>query len=285
MAVESRVECLARLEYTANQIRQAVMTTLHAAGGGHVGASLSAADILTALYFDVLRLDPSNPAWEDRDRFVLSKGHACAALCPVLAEAGFFPADKLSTFNQLDSPFGVHPDMLKIPGTDMSTGALGHGLAVGLGMALGARIHGKSYRTFVLLGDGELCEGSVWESAMAAAHYHADNLTAIVDRNKLMLDGPTEQVLGLEPLAEKWWAFGWEVREIDGHDLGALVDTLSSVPFERGKPSVVIAETVKGKGLPFAEGRQDWHYHDVDREVLERALAVLRREPGERGGQ
>ena len=283
MVAESRQEMLARRERQANLIRQRIMTTLQAAGTGHVGGSLSAADILTALYFQVLRVDSKNPQWEDRDRFVLSKGHASAALCPVLAEAGFFPCDLLSTFNQLDSPFAVHPDMLKIPGVDMSTGSLGHGLAVGLGMALAARVRGKSYRTFILLGDGELCEGSVWEAAMAAAHYRVDSLTAIVDRNRLMVDGSTAEVMEIEPLGDKWRAFGWTVREIDGHDMAALVDTLSSVPFETGRPSVIIAYTIKGKGLPFAENRVEWHYHDVDQETVERSLAVLKAQPpGER---
>ena len=275
MTGESRVETLAMLRRQARIIRQGVMTTLMAAGGGHVGGSLSSVDVLTALYFHAMRVDPKNPRWPDRDRFVLSKGHASAALCPVLAELGFFPRELLDTFNQLDSPFSMHPDMHKIPGADMSTGSLGHGLPIALGMALAARVQKKSYRTFALLGDGELAEGSVWEAAMAAAHFKVDSLLAIVDRNRLQVDDFTATVMELEPLADKWSAFGWSVREIDGHDMAAVVDAITASPFEAGKPSVIIANTVKGKGLPFAENRVDFHYHDVDREMVDRAAAIL----------
>ncbi len=263
------------LRRQARIIRQGVMTTLMAAGSGHVGGSLSSVDILTALYFHAMRVDPKNPRWPDRDRFVLSKGHASAALCPALAELGFFPRELLDTFNQLDSPFSMHPDMHKIPGADMSTGSLGHGLPIALGMALAARVQKKSYRTYALLGDGELAEGSVWEAAMAAAHFKVDSLLAIVDRNRLQVDDFTATVMELEPLADKWRAFGWSVRDIDGHDMAAVVDAITESPFEAGKPSVIIANTVKGKGLPFAENRVDFHYHDVDQEMVDRAAAVL----------
>ena len=284
MAGESRAETLAMLRRQASIIRRRVMTTLLAAGGGHVGGSLSSVDILTALYFHAMRVRPGSPDWSDRDRFVLSKGHASAALCPVLAELGFFPTELLDTFNQLDSPFSMHPDMLKIPGVDMSTGSLGHGLPIGLGMALAARLQGKSYRTYVLMGDGELAEGSVWEAAMAAAHFRVDGLLAIVDRNRLQVDDFTHRVMELEPLADKWRAFGWATCEIDGHDMAAVVDAMDAFPFEPGKPSVIIARTVKGKGLPFAEDRVEFHYHDVDREMVREAISVLAESAYTEGG-
>lgn len=275
MAGESRQETLAMLRRQAKIIRQKVMTTLLAAGSGHVGGSLSSVDILTALYFHFMKVDPKNPKWGDRDRFVLSKGHASAALCPTLSERGFFPKDLLDTFNKLDSPFSMHPDMLKIPGVDMSTGSLGHGLSIALGMALGARLQKKSFRTFVVLGDGELAEGSVWEAAMAAAHFKVDNLVAFVDRNRLQVDGFSKDILNTEPVADKWRAFGWAVREIDGHDMEAILDTVEAVPFEKGKPSVIVANTVKGKGLPFAENQIGFHYHDVDEEMVKESLEIL----------
>jgi transketolase len=263
------------LRRQARNIRKGVMTTLQAAGSGHVGGSLSCVDVMTALYFHAMKVDPKNPLWPDRDRFVLSKGHASAALCPVLAELGFFPKELLGTFNRLDSPFSMHPDMLKIPGADMSTGSLGHGLPIALGMALSARIQKKGYKTYCLLGDGELAEGSVWEAAMAAAHFKADNLLAFVDRNRLQVDSFTENVMEIEPLADKWRAFGWSVKEIDGHDMEAVVDAIEAFPFEKGKPSVIIANTVKGKGLPFAENQVGFHYHDVDEEMVKQAVAIL----------
>ena len=272
------------LRRQARIVRGGVMRALLAAGSGHVGGSMSSVDVLTALYFHTMRVDPKNPRWPDRDRFVLSKGHASAALCPVLAELGFFPRELLDTFNQLDSPFSMHPDMLKIPGADMSTGSLGHGLPIALGMALAARVQKKSYRTFALLGDGELAEGSVWEAAMAAAHFKADNLLAIVDRNRLQVDDFTEDVMTIEPLADKWRAFGWAVREIDGHDMEAIVDAIAAFPFEADRPSVIIANTVKGKGLPFVEDRVDSHYCDVDQEMVDRAMAALESSyPGDGG--
>jgi transketolase len=252
-----------------------VMTTLLAAGSGHVGGSLSVVDILTALYFHIMRVDPKNPKWPDRDRFVLSKGHASAALCPTLAEKGFFPKELLDTFNRLDSPFSMHPDMLKIPGADVSTGSLGHGLSIAVGMALAARIQRSDRRTYALLSDGEMAEGSTWEAAMAAAYFKVDNLLAIVDRNRLQVDGFTSDIMDTEPLAEKWRAFGWAVREIDGHDMGAIIDTIAAFPFEAGKPSVIIAHTIKGKGLPFAEDQIGFHYHDVDEEMVKESLAIL----------
>ncbi len=274
--VETRDALLARLREKAAAVREGVMVALAAVGAGHVGGSLSIADILAALYFHTLRVDPKNPRWPDRDRLVLSKGHANAALVPVLAEAGFYDKELIKTFNLLDSPFGMHPDMRKIPGCDMSTGALGHGLSVGVGMALAGRLQKKDFRVFVIMGDGELNEGSNWEAAMAAAHHGLDHLVGIVDRNRYCLGSATEDTVRLEPLADKWRAFGWEVREIDGHDMGVIVDTLDAVPFVAGKPSLIIAHTIKGKGFSPAEDRVDWHYQPVGKETLEAALAELR---------
>lgn len=277
MAVLARDHSVEKLERRANLLRQRIMITLKEAGSGHVGGSLSVVELLTALYFGgILRVDPENPHWEDRDRFVLSKGHASAALCPALAEAGFFPVELLNSFNKLDSPFAMHPNMHEIPGVDMSTGALGHGLSVGVGMALAARLQAKDYRVFVMMGDGEICEGSVWEAGMSAGHFHLENLIAMIDRNGLSIDGPYQEVMNSEPLADKWLAFGWAVREIDGHSMGEVMDALGSVPFAPGKPSMIIARTTKGKGLSLAENQRLWHSHNVDQAILDQALQELK---------
>lgn len=275
MQAETREEKLARLRHKANQMRQRVMTTLLASGGGQFGGSMSAMEVLTALYYDVLRVDANNPRWEDRDRFVLSKGHISCALCPILADLGFFPDSLLDSFNLLDSPFSMHPDMRKIPGVDMSTGSLGHGLAVAVGMALAARVEDRPYRVYTLLGDGELGEGSVWEGAMAAAHFKLDRLTAVIDSNGLQVDGTTDEVMSGGALPDRWKSFGWAVREIDGHAMDQVVDALRATPFEAGKPSMIIAHTVKGKGLSFAENKVEWHYNYVDKEVVAKAIEEL----------
>ena len=270
----TRAILLKRLEAEALQIRRNVWRALHAAGGGHVGGSASAADLLAALYFHTLHVRPHEPDWPDRDRFVLSKGHANAALAAVLAQAEFIEDALLDRFYGYESPLGMHPD-IKVAGVEMSTGALGHGLSVGTGMALGARIQGKAFRTYVMLGDGELHEGSNWEAAMCAAHYRLSNLTAIIDANKVAQSAHVAHLVGIEPLADKWRAFGWEVREIDGHDMGQIVDALDALPFQAEKPSALIAQTVKGKGVSFAENTYVWHSNTVNDEILARALAEL----------
>jgi transketolase len=271
-------ELLKRLESEARQVRRNVWRALRAGGGGHAGGSCSAADILAALYFHRLRVRPNEPDWPERDRFVLSKGHANAALGAVLAQAGFIADDVLDRFYGFESPFGMHPD-IKVPGVEMCTGALGHGLAVALGMALGARIQKIPFHTFVMVGDGELHEGSNWEAAMSAAHYGLGNLTAIIDFNKICQSGRVDDIIGVDPLAEKWRAFGWEVREIDGHDMAEVVETLDAVPLHPDRPAAIIAHTVKGKGVDFAEDTYLWHSNSVNDEIYAKALAQLD-EPG-----
>jgi transketolase len=271
---KDRAALLKRLDEQANLIRRNVWRALHAAGGGHVGGSLSAAELLSALYFHTLRIDPKNPDDPDRDRFVLSKGHANAALAAVLAQAGFIEDNLLDRFYGYESPLGMHPD-IKVAGVEMSTGGLGHGLPVGMGMALGARIQGKSFHTYVMVGDGELNEGSNWETAMAASHYRLSGLTVIVDKNRVSQSGHVAEICGIDPLPDKWRAFGWEVREIDGHNIGEVVDALGALPFDPRKPSALIAHTVKGKGVSFAEDTYLWHSNTVNDEILEKALAEL----------
>jgi transketolase len=271
---ETKEALLKRLKAEARQVRRNVWRALRAGGSGHAGGSLSAADILAALYFYRLRVRSGEPDWPDRDRFVLSKGHANAALGAVLAQAGFIEDAVLDRFYGFESPFGMHPD-IKVAGVEMCTGALGHGLAVAMGMALGARIQKKPFHTFVMLGDGELHEGSNWEAAMAASHYRLANLTAIVDHNKISQSGRVAEIIGVDPLADKWRAFGWEVREIDGHDMMEVVDALDALPFRPDRPSALIAHTVKGKGVSFAENTYLWHSNNVNDEILARALAEL----------
>lgn len=263
------------LEKKASKIRLLCLEMINKAGGGHIGGSLSAMDIMTALYFNILNIDPKNPKKKNRDRFILSAGHKAAGYIPVLAERGFLDKKLLATFNKLDSPFGMHPDMNKIPGCEMSTGSLGHGLAVGLGMALALRMDNYNSRVFVLMGDGEIDEGTVWEAAMGAAHYSADNLIAIVDYNKCSMDGPINQVINIEPIEEKWCSFGWEVRRINGHNMDEILTALSNLPNEKGKPTVIIADTIKGKGVPNIEGDYHWHYGLLSDEQLLNARKKL----------
>ncbi len=257
------------------EIRRRIIETLGEAHGGHYGGSLSSVEILSALYMQEMRIDPKRPDWPDRDRFILSKGHACAAFCAVLAERGYFSGDLLRTFNKLDSPFGMHPDMHKIAGCDISTGSLGHGLPVGVGMALAGKMDRKDYRVFVLLGDGECQEGVVWEGMMSAAHFKLDNLVAIIDRNRVSMDGFTEEIMPLGDLRQKMEAFGWKVKEVDGHRVEEILEALHSVPFSPGKPSAIIANTIKGKGVRFMENSAEWHYRDATPEITERALREL----------
>ena len=269
-----RVSLLKRLEAEALQIRRNVWRALHAAGSGHVGGSASAADLLAALYFHILHVRPHEPDWPDRDRFVLCKGHANAALAAVLAQAEFIEDALLDRFYGYESPLGMHPD-IKVAGVEMSTGGLGHGLSVGVGMALGARIQGKAFRTYVMLGDGELHEGSNWEAAMSGAMYRLTNLTAIIDANRISQSAHVAEIMGIEPLADKWRAFGWEVRECNGHSVAELVDALDALPYGNNKPNCLIIHTVKGKGASFAEDTYLWHQNAVNQEIYDKAIAEL----------
>ncbi|MBI4297171.1 MAG: transketolase [Chloroflexi bacterium] len=245
------------------------------AGSGHPGGSLSAVDILTALYFRIMRHNPRQPRWPDRDRFILSKGHAAPALYAALAEAGYFPVEELRMLRRLGSPLQGHTDMTATPGVEMSSGSLGQGLSFGLGVALAARLDGKDYRVYVLLGDGECDEGQVWEATMAASHLRMDNIAAIVDRNQLQLDGWTRDIMSLEPLAEKWRAFGWHCLEVDGHDVEAVVSALEASRQVKGKPTVIIAHTIKGKGVSFMENNVDFHGRSPNAQELAKALEEL----------
>ena len=265
------------LSVKASKLRMMAIDMIDKAGGGHIGGSFSAMDILTALYFNVLDIDPQDPNKRDRDRFILSAGHKAAAYVPVLAERGYFAVELLDTFNQLDSPFAMHPDMNKIPGCDMSTGSLGHGLPVAAGMALALRMDNLSSRVFVLMGDGEIHEGTVWEAAMGAAHFGLENLIAIVDYNKCTMDGPIDSVMPLEPIEEKWRSFGWGVRRIDGNDMQQILEAFSGLPESDGRPTVVIADTVKGKGVPSIKSDYHWHYGRLSDMQRREAEAALRR--------
>jgi len=264
------------LSRKAQEFRIKTLEMIYRAQSGHIGGSFSAAEIITTLLFHHLRLDPTNPKWPQRDRFILSKGHAAPMLYVALAERGFFPAKDLETFRQLDSHLQGHPDRLKTRGVEMTSGVLGHGLGVGVGLALAAKLDGSSYRVYVLLGDGELDAGVVWEAAMAAGKYRLDNLTAIIDRNRVQLDGPTEEVMPLEPLKDKWVSFGWRVIEVDGHDASKLMAALEEAASVQGPPTAILAHTVKGKGVSFMENDSRWHGKPPNREEYEMALKELR---------
>lgn len=263
------------LEKISQKSRRLIVEMTCAAKSGHPGGSLSAVEILASLYFRIMRVDPENPGWPDRDRFVLSKGHASPVLYSVLALRGYFPEEELMGFRKIDSMLQGHPDMKGTPGVDMSTGSLGQGLAVANGMAMAGKLDGKDYRVYVLLGDGEVQEGMVWEAAMAAAHYKLDNLTAFLDHNGLQIDGANSQVMGVEPLRDKWTAFGWNVIEIDGHSYGEIIDAADEARRVKGKPTIVIAKTIKGKGISYMENAVDWHGKAPSREQADAAIKEL----------
>jgi transketolase len=275
-----RAELLERLEDRAKFVRLETVRLTRIAGAGHYTGTFSAAELFAALYYAQLNYRPEEPDWPDRDRFVLSKGHAAIGLYPVLADVGFFEPSLLDDYTRLDSLFGDHPDMRKVKGADFSSGSLGHGLSVSLGMALAARVQGRSYRTYCLLGDGELGEGQVWEAAMAAGHFGVGSLVGIVDRNKLSIDGETEKVMGVEPLVDKFESFRWSVQRVDGHDLDAILDAFANLaPPDSDRPQLIVADTIKGRGVRRMEGDVNWHvgnlvgadYDDVIAEI-ERGL-------------
>jgi transketolase len=264
-----------RLRQIATSVRRRDLQMVYGAKLGHIGGDFSAIDILVTLYFSVLRVDPRRPDDTERDRFILSKGHCAGALYTTLAHAGFFPLDELDTFAQPLSRLNGHPNRTKVPGVETNTGPLGHGLPVGVGCALGAKMDGAAWRTYVLTGDGELQEGSNWEAALSAAHYKLDNLTVIVDRNGLQQGDFTERTMHLDPLADKWRAFGWSVREVNGHDFAALLDIFDQLPFEWGRPNCIIAHTHKGQGVSFMRDRPLWHHHVPNAEQFAQALREL----------
>jgi transketolase len=268
-----------KLERKANLIRQHVVRMVHLAGSGHPGGSLSAVEVIVALYFDVMNIDPKKPDWPDRDRFILSKGHGCPAWYATLAEKGYIPVKELDTLRKLGSRLQGHPDMKVCPGVEASTGSEGQGLSMGVGMALAARLDRKLYHVYVMIGDGELDCGQTWEAAMAASHFHVDNLTAIVDRNMLQLDGPTAQIMSVEPLADKWKAFGWHVTEINGHDFKEILRALEKSKDVKGRPNLIIAHTIKGKGVSYMEGAVGFHGKAPTDEEYELAMEELGGKP------
>ena len=260
---------------TACKVRMGVLTATHGAKAGHPGGSLSAADVFTYLYFKELKLDPQNPKWEGRDRFVLSKGHTAPGLYAALAYRGFFPVDDLPTLRHIDSYLQGHPNMSTVPGVDMSTGSLGQGISCACGMALGLKKQGSTARVYTLLGDGEMQEGQVWEALMFAAHYRLDNLCVIIDHNGLQIDGPNEKVMGLGSIPDKLQAFGLNVFQIDGHDFQAMEKAFDAARQVKGKPSAIVLETTKGKGVSYMEGQVGWHGKAPNDEEYARGMAEL----------
>jgi len=269
------ISSISELQQIAKVLRRHIIRMTAAAGSGHPGGSLSAVEIVTALHFAVMRHDPANPNWPDRDRFILSKGHAAPVLYAALAERGYFPVDDLLSLRRLGSHLQGHPDMNSTPGVEASTGSLGQGLSVGNGHALAARLDNRSYRVFVVIGCGECDEGQIWEAAMFASHHQLDNLVAVVDYNHMQIDGRTEEVVNLEPLADKWRAFGWHTLEISGHDFRQLLGAFAEAEETKGQPTAIIAQTIKGKGVSFMEGKVDFHGKAPTKEEAERALREL----------
>jgi transketolase len=276
-----------KLEFTALNVRRNILRLIKAGEAGHVGGALSSAEIMTALYFNLMKVDPKNPKWPQRDRFVLSAGHKCLVLYSVLAEKGFFDKSILDTYGSLDAKIPGHPNMHKLPGVETNTGALGHGLSIAGGMAMGLKMDRSDSRVFVVMGDGELAEGSNWEAAAASSMHKLDNMIVFVDRNKLQISGPTVDVMSYEPLDERWRSFGWGVRVIDGHNFETIINTVNQAPFEKGKPSVIIADTIKSKGMSFAEAKVSYHYWKAKSEEMvqaEKDLDLIEKQLKEKAG-
>ena len=274
-AAEAKSLSVKEMEAIAKRLRRHIITMTGRAGSGHPGGSLSAVEIVTALYFRVLKHRPSDPCWADRDRFILSKGHAAPLLYAVLAECGYFPVNELATLRQLDSRLQGHTDGTVCSGVEMSAGALGQGLSFAIGVALAGRLNSQKYQVYVLLGDGECDEGQVWEGAMAAAHYKLDNLVAIIDNNGMQIDGWNREVMNLDPFNKKWQAFGWHVIEIDGHDFAQLISAFDQAKSIKGRPAVIIAHTIKGKGVSFMENNVNFHGKAPNAAEVEIALKEL----------
>jgi transketolase len=271
-----RAELIERLRDRAKFVRLETVRLTRIAGAGHYTSTLSAAELFAALYYAELRYRPDEPDWPDRDRFVLGKGHAAIGLYPVMADVGFFDSSLLDNYTRLGSAFGDHPDMRKIPGADFSSGSLGHGLSVSVGMALGARVQQRSFRVFCMMGDGELGEGQIWEAAMAAGQFQLGSLVGIVDRNHLSIDGNTESIMGVEPLRSRFESFGWQVYDVDGHDLDAILDVFGELDTAAvGPPQLVIADTVKGRGVRRMEGDINWHVGNLQGEDYDDVIAEI----------
>ncbi len=265
------------LQKTSKKVRIHIVEMLTESGSGHPGGSLSATDLIVGLYFCKLNHDSARPAWEDRDRFILSKGHACPALYATLAESGYFPKEELMSLRKFGSNLQGHPDMKRTKGVDISSGSLGQGLSVGLGMSLSGKLDKKDFRVYVMMGDGEIQEGQIWEAAMAAGHYKADNLCGILDNNGYQIDGSVESVMSPYPLADKWKAFGWHVIEIDGHNMEEILNAYDTAKTIKGKPTMIIAKTIKGKGVSLMEAEPaEWHGATPSKELAKEAIAELR---------
>lgn len=268
-------DTIRELQEIARLLRIDIVTTIHKAGDGHPGAALSAADLIAALFFGIMKIDPAHPDWPDRDRFILSKGHACPALYAALARKGYFSGDDLVGLRSLESHLQGHPDMNKTPGVDSTSGSLGNGVSIGLGMVLAGRITGHDYFTYVITGDGEIQEGIVWEAAMAARKYQAGRLIVFVDNNGIQSGGPVSQVSGLNPILPKWEAFGWHCQEIDGHDFAQILSAVKNAQANTEKPSMILAHTIKGQGVPFMIGDNSWHKRVPTPEEYEQAMRAL----------
>jgi transketolase len=266
---------LEELNKVAGELRIEALKMIHRRGQGHPGGALSAAEIVAALYFHHLRIKPEIPDWDARDRFILSKGHASAILYPALAKRGYFPVEELDTWGEIGGRIQGHPDRLKTPGIDMSAGCLGHGISIGAGLCLAARTENLDYRTYVLIGDGECQAGIIWEGVMLAAKYGLSNLVTILDYNQVQLDGRIDEIMPLEPLKEKWASFNWNIIEIDGHNMKEVLDSLDEACMSKDRPTVIIAHTVKGKGVSFMEGKAEWHGKAPSADELKRAMEEL----------
>ncbi|MEA2102226.1 MAG: transketolase [Thermodesulfobacteriota bacterium] len=263
------------LKAKARVIRKEIINIAFTAGGGHVGGSLSQTDILVCLYYKYMNIDPKKPDWDQRDRFILSKGHGGLGWAAVLGDKGYFDKTLLKNFNKTGSPFGMHLDMLKVPGCDASTGSLGHGIAIAMGLAKAAKLKGEDWRTYCMVGDGELCEGSNWEAASIASHHKLDNLTGFVDRNRLMIDGFTEEISPVEPLEDRFQSFGWNTLRINGHDLEEISNAIEKARSIKGKPTMIICDTIKGKGVKLFENQPKWHYGGLDSDIRDQSIKSI----------
>lgn len=274
--VKDRHELVSLIKEKAKLSRLETIRLIAMAKSGHYGSSFSASEIFATLYYHQLNIDPSNPEWPDRDRFVMGKGHSAVGAYPLLADRGFFPKEDLDTYTQLGSAFGDHPDMNKIKGVDFGSGSIGHGLSVGVGMSLAARMDEKDYRSYILMGDGELHEGQVWEAAMSAANFKLGNLIALVDNNKVTVDGVTEQLMNINPIREKWESFGWRVVDVDGHDVEALLDVFDQLPEPSSDvPTMILCDTIAGKGVSFMEHGFEWHVANLGESDIKRAIEEI----------